>query len=157
MQEHQTAPLDENLSSNPDNSILVTTQLKAHWQELPLWAKILAVTNFISGGAQLLSMFWLIPMLRRMYGYTTVQSNNFLVMLIILYLVSITFTLLIGWQLWRYTAHLQNALQHSDQEELEISYYYQYRYFKTLGWMVISLAIIIIMAIVTVFYNANRY
>lgn len=157
MYEQQATPLDENLSSNPDEAIQVTSQLVTYWKELPLWAKILAITNFISGGTQLISMFWIIPKLRMMMYFSPIDANNYLVLFIILYLISITFTLLIGWQLWRYAIHLQTAVLHSDNEELEFSYYYQYRYFKTLGWMLISLIAIFFIAIFVVIYAAGRY
>lgn len=150
--------LDEGLQSDLEQGgIAVGPEQRAYWQDTPFWAKVLSITNFVSGGIQLMSLFWTVPRLRRMLYLSPVDGNNMVLMLIILYLIAITFTLLIGWQLWRYATHLQAANDYSDNEELEISYFYQYRYFKTLGWMAISLIAVFVLGFLALVFNNSAY
>ncbi len=147
-----STPLDQNLGGNPETNIPVSDQQIIFLRELPTWAKIMSVTNFIGAGVQLMSMFWLLPKLRRLFLFDPVSGNNIILLLIILFLIFVAFTVLIGWQLWRYAAHLKSAVQFTDSSELELVYYYQYRYFKTLGWMTITLISVAVLAIMAVIY-----
>jgi hypothetical protein len=146
-----TQPLDENIHSKPERNIPVAPELYPQLQQTASWAQILAITNFSSAGLQLLSMFILLERVRMLMRFYA-GGSNYALAIIILSLIFICFTALIGWHLWNYSARLKAAISMEDSEELELAYYYQYRYFKTLGWMVISSLILVVGAIILFIY-----
>lgn len=149
--QHYTHPLDDDLEEGSANFTPVSEATLNHWRQLPVWAQILAVTNFISAGLQLLTFFFVYQKIQStFYFYLAMFGSSIQVIMIIIFLVSLTFTTLIGWQQWRYAAHLKEALLFEDTQELDLSYYYLNRYFKTLGWMTISIIAVTILAIIMV-------
>lgn len=141
-----TPPLDEDLNESSENTTPVPAETLRHWQGLHQWARFLAYLNFASVAVQLISFFVVYPAVRQVFRFTDIGSDISIIM-IVFFLLSITFTTLIGWQLLRYGAHLKSALFFSQEWELDLSFYYLHRYFRLLGWMTIGIIAIVLLSI----------
>ncbi len=146
-----TEPLDQEVHRDQETSIPLPADAYTVLQQTATWAKILAITNFCSAGLQLIGMFVVLDRVRLMLRYLN-GGNNYILLMILVYLIFISFTALIGWHLWNYAARLKSALLYEDTDELDLAYYYQFRYFKTLGWMVISGLVLMVAAMLLFVY-----
>ncbi|MBK8966259.1 MAG: hypothetical protein R3D58_23540 [Saprospiraceae bacterium] len=146
-----TEPLDQEIQHDRETSIPLPAGAYGVLQQTATWAKILAITNFCSAGLQLIGMFVVLDRVRMMLRFLN-GGSNYILLMILVYLIFISFTALIGWHLWIYAARLKSALLYEDTDELDLAYYYQFRYFKTLGWMVISGFILMVAAMLLFVY-----
>ncbi|MBL7776283.1 MAG: hypothetical protein JNK89_09800 [Saprospiraceae bacterium] len=152
--------LDAGLHTDSADGMRVASELRSIWLQTPVWAKILSITNFSSAALQFISMLLLVPMLRRLVYLSSSDEagNNIILLMVIVYLLSISFSLIIGWQLWQYALYLGRSTQDDDTASLEVAYYYHYRYFKTLGWMLISLTAFVLIGVTAIMmFNLSRY
>lgn len=147
----QNEPLDQAIHHDQENNIPLPAGSYSVLAQTASWAKILAITNFCSAGLQLIGMFVLLDRVRMMLRYLN-GGSNYILLMILVYLIFISFTALIGWHLWNYAGRLKSALRYEDTDELDLAYYYQFRYFKTLGWMVISGLILMVAGLLLFVY-----
>jgi len=150
------APLDDALAGSRTQQIPVPDETRIHWQELPMWARILAVTNFAGAAMTLIGFFTLFPILRKIPFLDVVTSNNISLVLLIALLFVLVLNTLIGWSLWRYGDSLKNALLFDDGDQLDLSFYYLRNYFRTLGWMTIAYMVLSVLFVAVIFYSMSR-
>ncbi|MCB0534114.1 MAG: hypothetical protein H6574_04135 [Lewinellaceae bacterium] len=150
MLEHNE-PLDQEIHHDQENNVPLPVGSYSTLAQTATWAKILAITNFSSAGLQLIGMFVVLDRVRLMLRYLN-GGSNYILLMILVYLILISFTALIGWHLWNYAGRLKSALLYEDTDDLDLAYYYQFRYFKTLGWLVISGLILMVAGLLLFIY-----
>lgn len=151
------APLDASLAGSKTQFIPVPDESRAHWRELPLWAHLLALTNFASAGMTLVGFFITFPMLRRIPLLDAATSNNFSLLMLIMLLFALVLNVLIGWNLWQLGVSLKNALLFDDNDQLDLSFFYLRNYFRTLGWMTIAMLVLTLLLVGVLAYSIARY
>lgn len=150
-------PLDDTFAGSGNQQIPVPEETRTHWQEIPIWARILAATNFAGAAMTLIGFFTLFPLLRKIPFLDVVTSNNISLVLLIALLFVLVLNTLIGWSLWQYGDSLKNALLFDDGDQLDQSFYYLRNYFRTLGWMTIAYMVLSALFMVVIFYGMSRF
>jgi len=151
------SPLDESLTSAKAQFIPVPDESRAHWQELPLWARLLALTNFASAGITLIGFFTIFPLIRNIPFLNMVTSSNLSLVLLIMLLFALVLNVLIGWNLWQLGVSLKNATLFDDNDQLDLSFFYLRNYFRTLGWMTIAMIVMTFLLVGVLAYGLALY
>lgn len=97
------------------------------------------------------------PLIRRIPLLNVVTSNNLSLMLLIMLLFTLVLNVLIGWNLWQFGASLKNAMLFDDNDQLDLSFFYLRNYFRTLGWMAITMVVLTLLLVGVLAYSINSY